>query len=99
MSDLGFHPLSPDGVRLAGASDEQRRAMLKQAVDEVVGVTFFGEMLRIARNNPLKSTIGHGGHGEDVFKPQLDMEFARRMGHSVRSGLSDALYNRLARRI
>jgi hypothetical protein len=88
-----------DPAMIAGASKDRRRKMLRQAVDETVGVTFFGEMLKIARNSKLKGTIGHGGRGEDMFGPQLDMELARRAGKSMKNSLSDAIYNRLAKGI
>ncbi len=83
----------------AGASLEQRKAMLRQAADELVGVTFFGTMLKMARNSRLKGSFGHGGRGEDIFGAQLDQELARRAGQGMKNGLSEAIYNRLVKNV
>jgi hypothetical protein len=89
--------LNPAGI--TAASTERRKAMLRQAVDEMVGVTFFGEMLKIARSSKLKGTIGHGGRGEDIFGGQLDQELARRAGCGLKNSLSEAIYNRLVKNV
>ena len=99
MSDTAVTALNLDPAKLATAKPEQRRTALRQAVEEMVGVTFFGEMLKIARNSRLKGTIGHGGRGEEIFGSQLDLELARRVGQGMRNSLSETIYNRLAKRI
>lgn len=75
---------------------EQRRVALEQAAKEVVSSTFFGEMLKLARKNPFKSEMFHGGRGEEMFQAQLDSELARRAGTSVKNNLSDAIVKRLS---
>ncbi len=73
--------------------------MLHQAVNEVVGSTFFGELLKISRNSPLKGKYGHGGRGEEIFGGQLDAELARRVGQGMPNSLSDAMYKRFEERV
>ncbi len=92
MSDMNMQ-LSPAVVATAGP--QQRRAMLRQAVDEVVGAAFYTPMLKMARDNPFKGKIGHGGRGEEIFGAQLDMELARRASHASTNGLGDAIFRRL----
>lgn len=99
MSGVAGTTLNLDPSRLATASAPVRKQMLRQAVDEMVGVTFFGEMLKIARSSPLKGKIGHGGYGEQVFGPQLDLEFARRAGTGMNNSLSETIYRRLAEKL
>ena len=77
---------------------EQRRQMLKQAVDEVVGSVFYAPMMKMARDNPLKGKYGHGGRGEEVFGSQLDMELARRASHRTQGGLAEAMLDRFDRK-
>ncbi len=89
--------LGPTGV--AAASSDKRKAMLRQVVDEMVGVTFFGQVLKMARNSKLKGTIGHGGRGEDIFGGQLDQELARRAGCGMKNSLSETIYNRLVEHV
>jgi hypothetical protein len=93
MSIGAIQSLSP--ARVASANPAQRRQMLRQAIDEVVGATFYGPMLKMARDNPFKGEFGHGGRGEEIFGAQLDMELARRASHTSRNSLSDAIYRRL----
>jgi len=99
MSDLAATPLNSGAARGAPGPMPLRRAMLRRTVDEFVGVTFFGEMLKIARNSSLKGELGHGGWGEEVFGGQLDLELARRAGRGMRNRLSNAIYNRFAGRL
>lgn len=78
-------------------SSQRREAALREAVREVVGTTFLGEMLKIARSSPLKTELFHGGRGEEIFRSQLDAELARRAGGAMQNGLADEMYKRLSR--
>lgn len=93
MSLDSLQTLSPE--RIAGASTGQRQQMLRQAVNELVGSTFYAEMLKMSRANPFKGKFGHGGRGEEVFGAQLDQELARRAGAASNSKMTDAIYKRL----
>lgn len=75
----------------------QRSMLLRQMVDEAVGVTFFEPMLKSAHNSALKGKYGHGGRGEDVFQGQLDAELARSMGRGIKTSLGEALYRKLTK--
>jgi len=88
-----------DTGTVAAADRPQREAMLRQAVDEMVGVTFFGPMLKMAHNSALKGKYGHGGRGEEMFQAQLDMELARRVGRGMKNGLSESIYQRYVKRV
>jgi hypothetical protein len=96
MSDLNvtsmmFQPPASQGP-LAGRQQKQ----LREAVDEVVGITFYGQMFKMARNDPLKGQYGHGGRGEEVFGAQLDMELARLASRRTASGLNEAIFRHLS---
>ena len=99
MSTVNETSFNLNPAKVAGASLERRKAMLRQASEEMVGVTFFGEMLKIARNSKLKGEFGHGGRGEEVFGGQLDQELARKAGAGVKNSLSEAIYNRLVKNV
>lgn len=77
----------------------KRKAQLRTTVDEMVGVTFFGQMLKAAHNSKLKGKYGHGGRGEEVFQGQMDLELARSMGRGMKNELSDAIYSRYEKRV
>lgn len=86
-------PLTQGAVTQANPA--QRRAMLERAVNEVVGSMFYRPMLQMARENPFKTDLMHGGRGEDIFAAQLDSELARRAAVGSRSSLTDAIVRRL----
>ena len=69
---------------------------LRQKVDEFVGLAFFAPLLKQASETVLQGRYGHGGHGERVFRGQLNEELALRVGRSGRLGLGDAIYRRLS---
>ncbi|GMU24551.1 MAG: hypothetical protein AMXMBFR13_46250 [Phycisphaerae bacterium] len=99
MSTIDRTAPTLDLARAAAAEPARRQAMLRQAADELVGVTFFGKMLAMARNSAIKGTIGHGGRGEEIFGAQLDQELARRVGQNFRNSLSEAIYQRLVNKV
>jgi len=95
MSIAAIQTLSP--AQISSANPQQRQQMLRQAVDEVVGATFYQPMLKMARENPFKGKFGHGGRGEEIFGAQLDMELARRASHKSGNSLNAAIYKQLAK--
>jgi len=99
MSDPLVTSVNPGTTDAAAAARQQRLAKLRRTVNEVVGVTFFGQMLKMARDSTFKGSYGHGGRGEEIFAAQLDMELAQRAGGAMNNSLSDAIYERLARRV
>jgi Rod binding domain-containing protein len=64
-------------------------------VNELVGQTFYGTLLKTMRSSSLKASYGHGGRGEEVFQGQLDMLLAQRMGQAKQFKLNDAIYRSL----
>lgn len=82
-----------------GAPPTPRQQALRQAVDELVGSVFFGEIFRALRNSRLQGPYGHGGRGEEIFSAQLHGILAERMGHGARLGINDSLYRRLAGKV
>lgn len=75
---------------------DPRLARLREAAGEIVGAVFYGTLLKQMRSSPLRSELGHGGHGEKVFEAQLDAELATRAGQSGRNELTMALFERLS---
>ncbi len=80
------------------ATATQKRAALRVAVNEVVGQTFFGSMLKMARESTFKSEFGHGGRGEEMFRGQLDEELVTRISQSSQVGFLNTMYDRMAER-
>lgn len=68
---------------------------VREKVGELVGMTFFGKMLEMEQDSPLKSDIMHGGRGEEIFRAQLNQELSREAGRSGRLGIGQAIAERL----
>lgn len=83
-----------DFARYGEMPRPQRLAVLRQGIDEMVGVTFFGQLLKSARASLRENNVFDGGQGERVFGGQLDMELARRAGRGAGNSLSDVLFER-----
>lgn len=73
----------------------RRDKVLRARIDEMVGMTFYGTLLKTMRNSSLKGPYGHGGRGEEIFANQLDMVFAQELGKASRFDLSEAIFRRL----
>lgn len=58
------------------AADDQQ---LREAFNDFVGQTFFGQMLKAMRNTVGKPAYFHGGRAEEVFTEQLDQVLAEKM--------------------
>jgi len=86
-------------TRRSGAPETPRQQALRQAVDELVGGVFFGEIFRALRTSRLQGPYGHGGRGEEIFSAQLHGILAERMGHGARLGINDSLYRRFAGKV
>jgi hypothetical protein len=70
---------------------------LRTAVDEFVGTTFFGALMRQARDAQDAESPFHGGAGEKAFGAQLDAEFVQRVGRRFQSSLGEAIYRKLSK--
>lgn len=86
-------------ANIATAGPELRQRMLRKAADEMVAATFYGPMMKMARENPFKGDIGHGGRGEDMFGAQLDMALAKKASGSLKCDLSEAIVKTYAKGI
>ena len=97
MSTVSLNPnvVVPPEASAPRKADVERG--LRKSINEFVGLVFYGQLLKAMRNSPLKSDIGHGGRGEDIFAGQLDIELSQQVGRASGSGLSDAIYRRLRR--
>ncbi len=97
VSPATTNPLA-SAVTDAQRENQTRLAELRQAAEQLVGITFFQTLLQSAHNSTLKGEIGHGGRGEEMFTAQLDVIFAERAAASSRFGLVDEIYARMAKR-
>jgi len=83
-------------MNVSNANATGRGDLLRQRIDEFLGLFFYGTLLKQARTGRLTdSPYGFGGRGEEVFAAQLDQELAERIGRASHNDLGEAIYRRL----
>ena len=65
---------------------------VKQAFDQFVGQTLFGQMLSSMRKTVGEPAYFHGGQAEEMFRGQLDQILAERMTEASAGQMSQSLY-------
>jgi hypothetical protein len=65
---------------------------LREAFDDFVGQTFFGQMLASMRKTVGKPAYLHGGRGEEVFSQHLDQVLAEELSESSASQFSGPMF-------
>lgn len=83
-------------VRGSSGSRDAELERMRTVVDKVVGLTFYGTLLRAQRSASLRGSIGHGGRGEEIFGAQLDQVLAERAGVASGFNLSEVIVRRLS---
>ncbi|MCG8587117.1 MAG: rod-binding protein [Pirellulales bacterium] len=84
-----------DGQSLLSATDETKTSgtELRDAFQEFVGKTFYGQLLKSMRKTVGKPAYFHGGRGEEVFRSQLDQLVVERITETSAAPLADSLYD------
>lgn len=77
-----------DEAKIASENDEA----VKNAFDQFVGQTLFGQMLSSMRKTVGKPAYFHGGQAEEMFRGQLDQILAERMTEASAGQMSQSLY-------
>lgn len=65
---------------------------LREAFQDFVGQTLFGQMLQSMRSTVGKSAYFHGGRGEEVFQQQLDAVLVEKISEASSSTVADPMY-------
>jgi len=65
----------------------------REAFNDFVGETFFGQMLKSMRKTVGKSAYFNGGRAEEVFTEQLDQVLAQKMSETSADKFSGPMYD------
>jgi hypothetical protein len=65
---------------------------VREAFQEFVGKTFYGQLLKSMRKSVGKPAYFHGGRGEEVFRSQLDQIVVERISETSAGPLADSMY-------
>lgn len=72
---------------------------LREQVGDFVGTIFYGTLLSQMQDSKIKGKYFHGGRGEDIFKGQLYMEYAKRIGRSPNDPMSNHIFESMTRHL
>lgn len=84
----------PGAVRAAGSGGTEAA---RKAAQQLVGETFFGQLIKELRKSTREDHLLFGGHGEATLRPQLDQMMARQLAASRRFDLADAVFEYIYR--
>ncbi len=79
-------------LQAVSASRESEPSELRQAFDQFVGETFYGQMLKAMRSTVGKPAYFHGGRGEEVFQQQLDQLLTEKLTEETASQFTGPMF-------
>lgn len=66
---------------------------LREAFDQFVGETFYGQMLSSMRKTLGKPAYFHGGRAEEIFQRQLDQTLGEQLAKANAESFSGPMFN------
>ena len=84
---------APSGLLSSEASNtKSSEKEVREAFDQFVGETFYGQMLKSMRKSVGKPAYFHGGRAEEIFQGQLDQILAEEMTEASASQLTGPMF-------
>jgi Rod binding domain-containing protein len=87
----GFSATSP----MSTAHSVRPQDKLTKQVQQWVGTTFFGTLLKQMRESPFRSEMFDGGRGGQAFGAMFDQQLATHMTRGAGSKLTNAIVRKL----
>lgn len=72
--------------------DARKEKELREAFDDFVGQTFYGQMLSAMRDTVGKPAYLYGGRAEEVFQKQLDQVMAEKLSDATAATFTGPMY-------
>lgn len=84
-----------DAKSVTDAAQDRKAAgdEVREAFQEFVGKTFYGQLLKSMRKSVGKPAYFHGGRGEEIFRSQLDQLVVERIAETSAGPLADSMYD------
>ncbi len=64
-------------------SGDPQRPSIREAFNDFVGQTFYGQMISAMRTTVGKPAYFHGGRSEEIFQAQMDQQLAEHMSDAT----------------
>lgn len=87
---------------LDGATDRKKQTVettARQAAQQLVATTLVQPMLTQMNNDPFKTPMFHGGHGEEMFNQQLQTILGDRITAGANFPIVQTVYKQLMQRV
>lgn len=85
-------PLPPQAAMPMPANPKFNSPELREAFNQFVGETFYGQMLSSMRKTLGKPAYFHGGRAEEVFQGQLDQMIGEQLAKANSEGFADPMF-------
>ncbi len=83
--------IQPTGsVPAPGAQTDDQ---LREAFNDFVGQTFFGELIKAYRSTQQPSAYFHGGRAEEIFQGQLDQILTQELSKRTADKIADPMFD------
>ena len=74
-------------------SDGQQRPTIREAFDDFVGQTFYGQLIGSMRKTVGKPAYFHGGRAEEIFQSQMDQHLAEHMSDATANSFTGPMFD------
>jgi peptidoglycan hydrolase FlgJ len=81
-----------DALTSLSSDSTTKEEPLREAFQDFVGQTLFGQMLSSMRSTVGKPAYFHGGRGEEVFQEQLDALLVEEISEASASSVADPMF-------
>jgi hypothetical protein len=73
-------------------SADAQRPSIREAFDDFVGQTFYGQLIGSMRKTVGKPAYFHGGRAEEIFQSQMDQQLAEHMSDATADSFSGPMF-------
>jgi len=73
-------------------ANAKQSSEVREAFDQFVGQTFFGQLMKSMRQSVGKPAYFHGGRGEEIFQAQMDQVLTERMTEATANTFSGPMF-------
>lgn len=84
--------MPPQAATAAAPSPKLNSPDAREAFDQFVGETFYGQMLASMRKTVGKPAYFHGGRAEEIFQGQLDQTLGEQLAKASAGSFSGPMF-------
>ena len=86
-------PIENEARNLLKPQQNEERQKLRDAFDDFVGQTFYGQVLSAMRKTVDKPAYFHGGRAEEIFQAQLDQTLSEKLADATAEKFTGPMFD------